>query len=97
PSPARGRFPSRAGVRSERRGAAATAGPVEEPGELPHALEHDRVRTLEKLSRREPAGESEGAHARGARRLDAGAAVLDHHAGARLDAHPLCGLAEEVR
>ena len=41
---------------------------------------------------RQPAGEGQHAHARGARRLDAGAAVLDHHAAAPASA-PICSAA----
>jgi hypothetical protein len=49
------------------------------------------------FSRRQSSCEAEREHSRGARRLDAVAAVLYHGAGGWIHAHPCSGVKEEVR
>jgi hypothetical protein len=61
-----------------------------------HIVENDRTGPVERLSAGKAAGIAESAHASRPRRVDSVAAVLDHGARRRLDAHALGGVEKQV-
>src|SRR5215831_20460081 len=68
----------------------------EEPRQLPHVIENDRLRPFERAPRGEAPGIAEGAHAGRAGGFDAVAAVLDDRARGRRDAHAARRVQEKI-